>query len=60
VQPSLHDYHDAIASRPQSKFAQLSETEFTAGLARLHAAADAELQPTAVQERYDVLAFTKA
>ncbi len=58
VHPSLRAYHDALASRPQSKFAALTPDEFASGLARLRRDADAGAQPHAVSERYDLLVFT--
>ena len=60
VQPSLRAHHDAMASRPQSKFGQLDADEFAAGLARLHRDAQCPVGAAEVQERYDVLAFAKA
>lgn len=59
VQPSLHAYHDAIATRPQSKFAQRGDDELADGLARLRADADNAVESAEVSEHYDVLAFTK-
>jgi hypothetical protein len=51
-------YLDArLAGRPQSKFGQLTASEFAAGLARMRLAAEQETCPAEVCERYDVLAF---
>lgn len=60
VQPSLRAYYDAVATRPQSKFGQLDDEQFAAGLARLHRDATNEVNPREVTERYDVLVFTKS
>jgi ubiquinone/menaquinone biosynthesis C-methylase UbiE len=57
VQPSLRAWRDALALQPQSKFSQLSQADFDAGLHRLSLAATAETSPAEVWERYDVLAF---
>jgi len=34
MQPGLRAYHDALASRPQSKFEMLATDEFASGLTR--------------------------
>jgi SAM-dependent methyltransferase len=57
VQPHLRAYHDALASRPQSKFETLATDEFATGLARLRQDAEAETDPHEISERYDVLVF---
>ena len=57
VQPSLRAWRDAIELRPQSKFRQLTDAQFGAGLDRLSRAADAEARSAEVTERYDVLTF---
>ena len=57
VRPSLRAWHEALALRPQSKFSQLTQPAFEAGLRRLGRAADAQASPAAVSERYDMLTF---
>lgn len=57
VQPSLRAFHDALASRPQSKFDLLTADEFATGLTRLRQDADAQPGNQEIHERYDVLAF---
>jgi ubiquinone/menaquinone biosynthesis C-methylase UbiE len=57
VQASLRAYHNALTSRPQSKFDQLDPEDFTNGLSRLRRDAEAETDPCQVSERYDMLVF---
>lgn len=57
VRRSLRAWRDSLALRPQSKFGQLSPSEFEAGLRRLDDSVAAETNPTEVCERYDVLTF---
>lgn len=66
VAQSLGEYRDRLATRPQSKLAQLSDEEFQAGLRRLTVAAEAAeasdaagSEGSAVSERYDVLVLAK-
>lgn len=56
---SLTAYHARMATRPQSKFAHLSPTEFTACLTRLHTAATTQHPAQPVLERYDVVVLTR-
>lgn len=60
VVASLRDYHARMATRPQSKFTQLTSNEFQEGLRLLHTDADREppTRPTPVPERYDVAVLT--
>lgn len=61
AQPTHRDlaaYHDALKLGPQSKFDQLTETEFTADLADLAHDASLQATPRPVSERYDALVFT--
>jgi len=62
VAASLRDYHTRMATRPQSKFTQLTSAQFQQGLRLLEtdAAAEVSTQPTAVTERYDVAVLTPA
>jgi ubiquinone/menaquinone biosynthesis C-methylase UbiE len=60
VAADLREYHQRLASRPQSKLAALPDDEFEAGLRRLAADAQAEAKTDSagrspVVERYDVL-----
>lgn len=59
VHASLREFHHAMAGRPQSKFNQLTEEEFRAGLTRLRHDAERETAPAPVRERYDVVVFGK-
>jgi ubiquinone/menaquinone biosynthesis C-methylase UbiE len=56
VVASLRDYHTRMATRPQSKFIHLTNSEFQEGLQLLEndTAVEVPTQPTAVAERYDV------
>ena len=57
VQPSLQAWRDAVRRRPQSKFCQLNDAQFHAGLQRLDLAIAAGPSADPVSERYDVLIF---
>ena len=57
VQPSLQVWRDAVQQHPQSKFDQLTDAQFRAGLERLDAAIAAGASADPVIERYDVLVF---
>jgi hypothetical protein len=57
VQPSLQAWRDAVQQRPQSKFGQLSNSQWRSGLERLDRAIAAGARPEPVSERYDVLIF---
>jgi ubiquinone/menaquinone biosynthesis C-methylase UbiE len=56
VRLSLEAWRDAVEQRPQSKFGQLSDTQFRSGMRRLDAAIAAGCADP-VSERYDVLIF---
>jgi ubiquinone/menaquinone biosynthesis C-methylase UbiE len=57
VQPSLRAWRDAMQHRPQSKFGQLSRSQWRSGLERLDGAIAAGASAEPVSERYDVLIF---
>jgi hypothetical protein len=57
VQPSLQAWRDAIRQRAQSKFGQLSRSQWRSGLERLDVAVAAGANTEPVSERYDVLIF---
>ncbi|MER0240479.1 hypothetical protein AAHZ94_00240 [Streptomyces sp. HSW2009] len=60
VAAGLADYRARLTHAPQSKFTQLTDAQFTRGLARMEAAAAAEAAaggPRPVLERYDVAVF---
>jgi SAM-dependent methyltransferase len=61
ITTSLREYHARMVTRPQSKFAELTDGAFRAGLRRLaaDAAAEAPAWPTAVRERYDVAVLVR-
>ncbi|UWE10370.1 class I SAM-dependent methyltransferase [Actinacidiphila bryophytorum] len=58
VTASLADYHDRLATQPQSKFAHLTPDQFRTGLRRLEAAARTD-GSRPVLERYDVAVFAR-
>ncbi|MBO0822826.1 MAG: class I SAM-dependent methyltransferase [Actinobacteria bacterium] len=57
VWPSLRAWRDSVRLRPQSKFANLDDTQFRAGLQRLDRAVATAAGSDPVRERYDVLVF---
>ncbi|BAU86963.1 hypothetical protein SLA_6094 [Streptomyces laurentii] len=61
VTRGLRDFHERMTTRPQSKFARLTEAESAAGLRRLAADTRAEPadRPSPVVERYGVLVLTR-
>ncbi|WP_328914708.1 MULTISPECIES: class I SAM-dependent methyltransferase [unclassified Streptomyces] len=62
VTGSLSEYHARMRTRPQSKFTHLTSAEFSDGLTRMKADADAEQGPHSrpVLERYDVAVLIRS